>query len=52
MTITDSERAQLLTYASSGGATLDLSSITTDDARIKVRGLISLALQLPEYMVF
>ena len=52
MPVTDSERAQLLAYASSGGATLDLSSITSDDARIKVRGLISLALQLPEYMVF
>ncbi len=52
MTITDQERSELLRYATSGGATLDLSSTTTDDARIKVRGLISLALQLPEYMVF
>ncbi|HLX60698.1 MAG TPA: DUF1800 family protein [Planctomycetota bacterium] len=51
LAITADERNELLTYATSGGPTLDLSSTTTDDARIKVRGLLSLAMQTPEYMM-
>ncbi|MEI6233089.1 MAG: DUF1800 family protein [Planctomycetota bacterium] len=49
-----SERQKLLDYLTTNGTvtTLDLSSTTTNDARVKVRGVISLALQLPEYLVF
>ncbi len=53
MAVTQTERAELLAYLTADSrASIDLSKTTTEDARIKVRGLISLALQLPEYLVF
>ena len=52
LAITADERDKLLAYAQSGGPTLDLSSTTTDDATIKVRGLLALAMQTPEFMMF
>ncbi|MFN8543832.1 MAG: DUF1800 family protein [Candidatus Binatia bacterium] len=45
--------AALVAYATDNGArtTLDLSDADTDDARIKVRGLVALALQTAEFMI-
>jgi hypothetical protein len=49
--ISASQRDELIHYAASKSTFLDLSTSTTDDAKIKVRGVIALALQTPEYMV-
>ena len=46
------QRQALIDYASSDGPTLDLSSEFTDDATVKVRGVIALALQSAEAQVF
>lgn len=48
------QRAALIAYATNNGAkpTLDLSKVTTTDARVKARGLVALALQAAENQVF
>ena len=52
LAITPQENAELLKYISNGGPTLNLSNYDFNDGRIGVRGLIALALQTPEYMLF
>jgi uncharacterized protein (DUF1800 family) len=52
LALSTTQRGRLISYASTGGPTLDLSHEWTDDAQVKVRGLIGLALQTAEYMVF
>ena len=53
LALTATERDALIAYASDDGATttLDLSSDQTDDFRLKVRGVIGLALQAAEFHV-
>jgi len=48
------QRAALIAYATDGGTnpTLDLSDEFTDDATVKVRGVLSLLLQSAEYQLF
>jgi len=52
--ITAAQRTALIAYATDGGLnpTLDLSDEFTNDASVKVRGLISLLLQSSEYQLF
>lgn len=52
--LSGAQRDILIDYATDGspGATLDLSNNETSDARVKVRGVISLALQCAESQVF
>jgi len=52
--LTAAQRATLVDYVTDGGTnpTLDLSSETTNDARVKLRGLVSLALQSAEHQIF
>jgi len=52
LALSDTERAELIAYASSKGATLDLATKDSDDVNVRLRGLIALALQTPAYMVF
>src|SRR6185295_6279791 len=52
LAVTDDQKGKLLSYATSSKPALDLSAFDTDDARIKVRGVLSLAMQVPEYMMF
>lgn len=51
--LTPAQRSALIDYASDGGArpTLDLSDEFTDDARVKVRGVLALLLQSAEHQV-
>ena len=50
--ISAAQRTILINYATTGSPTLDLSSDSTDDARTKVRGLVSLALEAAEHNTF
>jgi uncharacterized protein (DUF1800 family) len=54
LALTVAQRNELIDYASDGGSkpTLNLSNEFTADARIKVRGVISLALQCVEHQLF
>ncbi len=52
LALTSTQRGRLITYTTTGGPTLDLSDEFTTDAVTKVRGLIALALQAAEHMVF
>ncbi len=54
LAINQAQKDALLAYVTDDGArtTLDLSRDDTDDARIKVRGLVALALQTAEMQVF
>jgi hypothetical protein len=52
--ITAAQRDSLIACATNGvaNATLNLKSPTTEDAKVKARGLIALALQAAENQVF
>ena len=52
--LTVAQKNTLLDYLTDGGTitTLNLSSDTTTDARVKVRGVLSLALQAAEHQLF
>jgi uncharacterized protein (DUF1800 family) len=52
LALTGGQRASLISYATSGGPTLDLSDAFTDDAKTKVRGIISLVLQAAESQIY
>ncbi len=49
LALTSTQKAYLVAYA---GSTLDLTDEFTNDAKTKVRGLISLALQAAEHQIF
>jgi uncharacterized protein (DUF1800 family) len=49
---TSDQRQALIDYASTDGPTLNLSNEFTDDVRVKVRGVIALALQSAEAQMF
>jgi uncharacterized protein (DUF1800 family) len=50
--LSSAQRQALIDYATTGGPTLNLSDEFTNDATVKVRGLIALALQSAEAQIF
>jgi hypothetical protein len=54
LALTTAQRDALIAYATNGNPTakLNLKSATTTDAKVKARGLVALALQAAENMVF